>query len=116
MNKMRERYRELAEKYPILCSALTCGVLTFIIGAIVLLMLAFVLNATGHYGNLEAALDLKHNSFVFLTPLWTLVALSVLCGMSGVLMYFHKYKRTQVKSDFRDALAPALGMEVGKKG
>ena len=116
MNKMKERYRELVEQHPILCSALTYGCLAFIIGTIVLLMLAFVLSATGHYGNLEAALDLKHNSIVFLTPMWTLVALSALCGMSGVLMYFHKYKRPQVKSDFRDALAPALGMELGKKG
>ena len=116
MNKMREKYRELAEKHPIFCSALTWGGLAFIIGSIVFLTLALVLRATGHYGNLEAALDLKHNSIVFLTPLWTLVALSVLCGMSGVLMFFHKYKRPQVKSDFRDALAPALGMELGKKG
>ena len=65
---------------------------------------------------MEAAVDLKYNSVVFVVPMWTLAALSVMCVVGGFLMYFHKYKRPKVKSSFRDAIVPALGMENGKKG
>lgn len=116
MNKIKEKYRELAEKNPILWSTLSYSGFAGLIAIGVMAALFLLLWATGLYDTLEAALDLKYNSVVFLVPMWTLAALSVMCVVGGFLMYFHKYKRPKVKSSFRDALAPALGMEAGKKG
>ena len=115
MNELKEKYREIAEKNPILYGTLSYSVFALLIAAGIVLTVFLLLWATGVYGAIETALDLKHNANIILVPLWTAAALSVLCVVSGFLMYFHKYKRPQVNSDFHDALAPALGMEVGKK-
>ncbi len=116
MNNIKEKYREAAEKNPIFWSTLSYSVFVGLIVACVVGILFLVLWATGIYDTLETALDLKHNSVYFLVPLCTAAALSAMCLVSGFLMYFHKYKRPKVKSSFRDAIAPALGMEVGQKG
>lgn len=116
MNKIKEKYRELSEKNPLLWSTLSYAGFAGVIAVCVVAVLFLLLWATGVYDTLETALDLKYNSAVFLVPLWTAAALSAMCMVGGFLMFFHKYKRPKVKSSFRDAIAPALGMEAGKKG
>lgn len=117
MNQIKEKYRELAEKNPLLWSTLSYTGFTAVIVACAMIVLFILLWAVGVYDTLETALDLKHNSVVFLVPLFSAAVLSAMSVMAGFLMFFHKYKRPRVKkSDFRDAIAPALGMENGKKG
>lgn len=116
MNNLKEKYREAAEKRPILLSTLSYSGLALVIAGAAVIVFVFVLNAFGVYGNLETALDLKHNSVVILGPMLLLALLASLSLLGGVLMYFHKYKRPKVNTAFRDAVAPALGMETGKKG
>lgn len=116
MNTIKEKYREAADKHPLFWSTLSFSGFVGVILACSVAVIFLLLWATGIYDTLEAALDLKHNSVYFMVPLCTAAALSAVCMLSGFLLYFHKYSRPKVKSSFRDALAPALGMEVGKKG
>lgn len=116
MNKIKESYKEFEEKHPLFAIPLAAALLVFAITVVAALVLYLVVSGMGMYESLETALDLKVNSPTVLVPLVSAAALAVLCGMSAVLMFFHKYKRPKINSDFFNALAPVLGMEKGKKG
>jgi hypothetical protein len=109
MKKISIKIALFFEKIPVVAYALISLIKSFLIASISITVLYLILWETGVYAKLEAALDLKYNSPIVLAPMWTFVALFVLCLMVGFLMYFHKYKRGKSKTDFYKAIAPALG-------
>ncbi len=115
MHSVIEKAKEFFEKRPLLSGTLMTVGKTILIATAVVLVVFLVLWATGTYDMLETALDLKHNSPILLIPFWTCAALFVMCLMGGCLMYFHKYKRTIVKTTFYHAVAPAFGLDAKKK-
>lgn len=116
MNKIKEIYKEFEEKHPLLAIPGSAALLVFAITVVAALVLYLAVSGMGLYESIETALDLKVNAPPVLVPLVSAAVLTVLCGMSAILMFFHKYKRPKVNSKFFDALAPVLGMEKRKKG
>lgn len=96
-------------KVPIVKYVLVSFIKTFLITAVISGILYFVLWITQVYSRLETMLDLKYNSPIIAVPIWSFVALFVICLLVGFLMYFHKYKRGKAKTDFYKAVAPAIG-------
>ena len=114
MKKYIDKIKAFFESRPILNVIATYFLLVFF-GTICLLAVVFgLLWITGIYSSLETALDLKFNSPVILVPMWTLLALSLLCAVIGCLMYFHRYKRRKSKSAFYNELAPVLDTKTKK--
>ena len=105
---MKKILNKWLDKVPILKYILSSFVKCFIISVPVLGIIFAVLSFTGVYSKLESILDLKYNSPFVLVPMFTFIALAVLCFFIGFLMYFHKYKRTKSKSKFREALSDIL--------
>lgn len=103
-----EKCKLFFEKRPIIYGALRSFFITFGIAVVAIAVLFFVLWITGIYASLESALDLKYNSPYILVPIWGFLALSVLCIMSGMLMFFHKYKRAKSKTAFYKELETVL--------
>lgn len=108
MNKISEKFLSVFRKIPVIAYILKSFIITLPVVAAVAAVLFVILRKTGIYAKLEGALDLKYNSPVILAPMWTFAALFLLCLVVGFLMYFHKYKRGKTKSDFYNAVAPAL--------
>lgn len=115
MHSVIEKVKEFFEKRPLLTGTLMTAGKTMLIATAVVLAVFLVLWATGIYDTLETAVDLKYNSPILLIPFWTCAALFVMCLMGGGLMYFHKYKRTTMKTSFYHAIAPAFGLNTKKK-
>lgn len=115
MNTVLEKIKTHMENKPILAGALTAFVRAFVITGLAAVVIFLLLWGFGVYDTLETALDLKYNSPILLVPMWTLAALFILCVVSGMLMYFHKYKRTVAKSAFYEAVAPAMGVQTKKE-
>lgn len=115
MNTVFEKIKARLEDKPILAGALIMFLKTLVIAAVAAVVLFLLLWGTGVYDKLETALDLKYNAPELLVPMWTLLALCVLCMVSGMLMYFHKYKRSVTKTAFYEAVAPALGLTTKKE-
>ena len=115
MKKTINTLKAFFEKKPLLSSILITAVTTFLIAAGVAVLLFCGLWITGLYPKLEAALDLKYNAFAIVVPLCIFVVLFLLCLMTGILMFFHKYKRNKTKSVFYHALAPIWNKQGKKK-
>ena len=111
MKRISKEISAVFEKIPVVALALISLIKSFLIAGITITVLFFILWVTGVYTKIEAALDLKYNSPIILAPMWTFVALFVLCLMVGFLMYFHKYKRGRLKTAFYNAIAPALSQK-----
>lgn len=103
-----ERFNALVDKKPIIKDILVFFLRTFLIVGCSALLLYMGLRLGGVYDALEATLDLKHNSKIFMIPIWVSLAATALCGVVGLLMYFHKYKRPINETPFTRALAPVL--------
>lgn len=97
---MLRRINRLLDKVPILKYVLTAFVKWLIITAGTFFTLYIVLTLTKVYGKLQSMLDLKYNSPFILVPLYSSAALAVLCFVIGFLLYFHKYKRSKIKTRF----------------
>lgn len=108
MKKMTDNFKALVDKNPLLFHALAAIVKTFVIAGAAAAVIFLLLSVTGVYPNLETALDLKYNSPIILVPLCVLAALFLLCLTVGLLMYFHKYKRTKAKTPFSQKVTAAL--------
>jgi len=109
MKKIFEKITATFEKIPIVAYALSALIKSFLISVGAVAVLYLILWATGVYAILETALDLKYNSPLILAPLWSFVALFIVCLVVGLLMYIHKYRRGKTKSAFHNAVAPLLG-------
>jgi hypothetical protein len=92
--------KKFFEKYVLAKYIVNSFLKTLIISLFVFPAIFFVLYYTGLYFRLETALDLKYNSPFVLIPLWSSIALALLCFFIGCLMYFYKYKRSKSKSKF----------------
>ena len=106
-----DQAKAFLEKKPILKDIIKFFLITFAIALASSVALYGILKLAGVYGTLEATLDLKHNSRIFMIPIWVAVAAAALCAIVGLLMYFHKYKRPVKKTDFTRALEPLLGKD-----
>lgn len=115
MKKMKEMLQKLQENNPILAGAAAVFLKTLAITGTAVIVVLLALWGFGVYDTLETALDLKANSPVLQVPMWGTLVLCILCMVVGVLMYFHKYKRTAVQGEFYNAVAPALGLKTKKE-
>ena len=106
MKKIIDAMKAFFEKQPLLSSIVITTVKTFLIAGAVAILLFLGLWIADLYPRLEAALDLKYNAYAIVVPLCIFAALFLLCLMTGILMFFHKYKRSKTKSAFYHALAP----------
>lgn len=114
MNIVREKLKAIFDKMPILFDAVKAFGMTFLIGLATVVASITLLSITGVYERIEAALDLKHNSRIVMIPLWVMIAGCAICVFVGLLMYFHKYKRSMSKhSSFGKAIAPAFNQNNG---
>lgn len=116
MNIVREKMKALIEKVPFVSDAVKSFVQTFLIGLAAVVASIALLWVTGVYKKLEAALDLKHNSPIVMVPLWVMIAGFAICVFVGLLMFFHKYKRSKSSTVFGDAIAPAFNQNNSKNG
>lgn len=101
--------KKIFEKYPILRYVISSYVKFFLYSFAFFVVIFAVLGFTGLYARLASALDLKYNSPFILVPLYGFAALSLLCFVIGVLMYFHKYKRSKNKNLFYKTFSNILG-------
>ena len=115
MNNFTEKMKAFFDKMPICVIAVTAFVRTAVIGAVGVVASFLLLWVTGIYEKLETALDLKHNSPLVLIPLWVMIAAFALCMFIGLLMYFHKYKRSEKKTNFGSAIESAFVKRAGKE-
>lgn len=115
MNNFTEKMKAFFEKMPICVLTVTAFVRTMVIGAVGVVASFLLLWVTGIYEKLETALDLKHNSPIVRVPLWAAIAAFVLCMFIGLLMYFHKYKRSDKKTAFGNAIESAFVKRAGKE-
>jgi len=104
------------DKVPILKYILTSFAKWLIIGIATFGILFVVLSLTGVYDKLVSTLDLKYNSPFVLIPLFASITLAVLCFFVGFLMYFHKYKRSKLRSKFNNSFSNILGGAQVKSG
>lgn len=108
MKEISGRIKKLFEKAPLLSQTLIAMIKAFVIAVVLFSIVYLVLWKTGIYAKIETALNLKYNSLFILIPMGAFAALCVVCFMVGVLMYFHKYKRSKGRTDFYKAIAPTL--------
>lgn len=117
MNKVNEMLKAWQEKMPLRATFVLSCLGTAVAAVVAMFALYLLLLGVGVYDNIATALDLKYNSPLVLVPLWVMVAVGALCVIVGMLMYFHKYKRTKGKlSSFGEALAPVLSQETDREG
>ena len=100
--------KKLFERFPILRYLIESYIKFLLILSAAFTVLFAVLHFTGIYASIESALDLKYNSPFVLVPLYGTAALSVLCFVIGVLLYFYKYKRSKSQSKFYRAFISLL--------
>lgn len=100
--------KKLFERFPVLKYLIESYIMFLLILLAAFTVLFTVLYFTGIYARLESALDLKYNSPFVLVPLYGTAALSVLCFVIGVLLYFYKYKRSKSQSKFYRAFMRLL--------
>ena len=112
MNNLKEKYREAAEKRPILLSTLSYSGLALVIAGAAVIVFVFVLNAFGVYGNLETALDLKHNSVVILGPMLLLALLASLSLLGGVQESGGLFSKLFGKKEKENTNSAANGMDL----
>ena len=104
MKKIIEKIKVILEGKPLLLDVVITVFKTFVIGGCAAFVLFLLLWITKIYPTLETALDLKYNALAILVPLCVFAALSLLCFVVGILMYFHKYSRKKSNTSFRKAL------------
>ena len=109
MKKILDKILVVFEKVPAAAYACTSFIKSFLAAAVFFIAIFVILWAAGIYAKLETALDLKYNSPIITAPMWAFAALSLVCLVVGFLLYFHKYKRGKIKTDFYNSVAPAFG-------
>lgn len=92
--------KKLLERFPVLKYLIESYIKFLLLLLAAFTILFAVLYFTGIYARLESALDLKYNSPFVLVPLYGTAALPVLCFVTGMLLYFYKYKRSKSQSRF----------------
>ncbi len=101
MKKFLERH--LLIKYISDAFAKTLIVLVMLLG----LMFA-IFKLLGWYSRLETMLDLKYDSPWILVPLFAAAVLAMFSLLFGLILYLHKYKRSNAKSEFYKSLSFVL--------
>ncbi len=113
---MKAKVQKLLDRIPAIPRYILSSFIPWLVLTAVLLGVLFaVLNFTGLYSTLENALDLKANSPWVITPLIVSAAGTVICFLLGSLMYFHKYKRSVVKTKFNRELSKVYSREQGRE-
>jgi len=90
---LKKKINQVFEKVPIIGYILTSLVKTFIAAVVIFGVVFAVLKLTGIYDKIDSALNLKADSPFIQVPLFTFLALAVLCFFIGFLFYFYKYRR-----------------------
>lgn len=100
--------KRILEKYPVF-KYIAGAYVKYLAYALLIFTVLFALfEFTGIYVRLESVLDLKYNSPFVLVPLYVFAVLAVLCFVTGVLLYFYKYKRSKTKSVFYKYISDLL--------
>ena len=105
---MKKWMKKIFNRIPLLKYVLTAFAKGFCIIAPVLAVLFGIGYATGIYGRIESALDLKYDSVFVTMPIILFAVLALICFFVGFLMYFHKYKRQKTRSLFGEQFRNVL--------
>ena len=105
---MENKLTGFFDRVLILKYVLTSFAKWLIIGLVTFGLIFAVLSLAGLYGQVVSVLDLKYNSPFVLVPLYTFIALAIVCFIVGFLLYFHKYKRSGSTSKFNKAFKGIL--------
>ncbi len=100
--------KKVLEKHPIVKYVIQSYLYFLLYSCLGLGFIFGILQITGFYSQLETALDLKYNSPFVLIPLYGSAIIAILCLVIGVLLYFHKYKRSKMKSVFYKSFSKIL--------
>ncbi|MBR1391336.1 MAG: Ig-like domain repeat protein [Lachnospiraceae bacterium] len=100
--------KKILKKYPLIQITIKAFAKCFIAGLILSAGIFAALYLSGLYEQLERVLDLKYNSPFVLVPLYGFAVLAVLGFVTGILLYFYKYKRTQTKTTFYHTLSKRM--------
>ena len=100
--------KKILNRIPLLKYVVTAFAEGFCIIGAALAVLFAIGYASGIYGRIENALDLKYDSVFVTLPIILSAVLALICFFVGFLMYFHKYKRQKTKSLFGEQLRQVL--------